>query len=124
MNPLLAIVAVIAASLVHAGALRIATRLMVDVRVGYGRAYAIVAAEYAAVAVAAAGLLAADPTRAVLIVACSLTYLAVGAALIGRGLRFQAGMPVGVGNAVLIQAIQIPLLLPLFILGSFAFGTA
>ena len=114
--------AVLVAAVLHALALRIVTALMVEVSVKYTLALKIVAIEYAAVlsfAGAIAGLHLGNQTVA--IVTCSLAYLFVGAAGIGGWINFANGKPVGVGNGVLIQAIQIPLIIPVVIVGSFLF---
>jgi hypothetical protein len=113
-------IAIAIASLCHALALKIATKLMVDVPVKYGKAYLIVLVEYLAVGGVAAGLLFADiggPTLA--ITAVTFTYLLVGAACIGTAIPGIDGARLGVGNGVLIQAIQVPIIVPFLILGSF-----
>lgn len=110
------------ASVFHALALCIAARLMVEIPVKYGQAFTIVAIEYlamAAVAGALAGLQLHNLTVA--IVGCSLAYLFVGAACLGTWIHFQGGDRLGIGNGVLIQAIQIPLIIPVLIVGSFLF---
>jgi hypothetical protein len=104
----------------HALALIVATRLMVEVRVPYRSALAIVAIEYAAVAVLAGLMIAGDlGARSLVIVLCSFVYLGVGAVLLGRRIRFAEGDLLGIGNGVLIQAIQIPLIIPVLVVGSF-----
>ena len=112
--------AILIASLFHALALIIATKLMLEVPVKYGQAYKIVFLEYLAIAAVAAILgFAKLGGQAVAIVLCSFTYLLVGAACIGRWISPSKGAPLGVGNGVLIQAIQIPLIVPVLILASF-----
>lgn len=113
-------IAIATASLCHALALKIATKLMVEVPVKYGKAYLIVLVEYLAVGGVAAGLLFADvggPT--LVIIAATFTYLLVGAACIGTAIPGIDGARLGVGNGVLIQAIQVPIIVPFLILGSF-----
>jgi hypothetical protein len=114
------IIAIAIASLCHALALKIATKLMVDVPVKYGKAYLIVLIEYLAVGGVVAGLWFADIgglTPA--IIAAAFTYLLVGAACIGTAIPGIDGARLGVGNGVLIQAIQVPIIVPFLILGSF-----
>ncbi|MBI2992633.1 MAG: hypothetical protein HYY48_00460 [Gammaproteobacteria bacterium] len=114
------LVAAAVAIAVHALALRIATEMMVEVRVNYVLALRIVAIEYAAmlgIAGAITGLQPGNLTAAIL--GCSLAYLFVGAACVGFWFSFKEGSRVGLGNGVLIQAIQIPLIIPVLIVGSF-----
>lgn len=112
--------AILIASLFHALALKIATKLMLEVPVKYGQAYKIVSLEYLAIAAVAAILIFAKlGGQAVAIALCSFTYLLVGATCIGRWISSSNGAPLGVGNGVLIQAIQIPLIVPVVILASF-----
>ena len=114
------VIAIVIASLFHALTLKIATKLMVEVPVKYGKAYLIVLVEYLAVGSAAAGLVFAGvggPTLA--IIAGTFTYLLVGAACIGTAIPGIDGARLGVGNGVLIQAIQVPIIVPFLILGSF-----
>ncbi|MCA1850995.1 MAG: hypothetical protein LC647_00960 [Beggiatoa sp.] len=113
-------IAIAMASLCHALALKIATKLMVEVPVKYGKAYLIVLIEYLAVGGVVAGLWFADIgglTPA--IIAAAFTYLLVGAACIGTAIPGIDGARLGVGNGVLIQAIQVPIIVPFLILGSF-----
>ncbi len=113
-------IAIAIASLCHALALKIATKLMVEVPVKYGKAYLIVLIEYLAVGGVVAGLWFADIgglTPA--IIAAAFTYLLVGAACIGTAIPGIDGARLGVGNGVLIQAIQVPIIVPFLILGSF-----
>jgi hypothetical protein len=113
-------IAIAIASLCHALALKIAMKLMVEVPVKYGKAYLIVLVEDLAVGSVVAGLLFAGfggPTLA--IIAAILTYLLVGAACIGTAIAGIDGARLGVGNGVLIQAIQVPIIVPFLILGSF-----
>ncbi|MBI2970589.1 MAG: hypothetical protein HYY36_07585 [Gammaproteobacteria bacterium] len=110
------------ASAFHALALRITVKLMVEVTVNYGRAFLIVAIEYLAIAGVVGALLAMEVgSQTLVIVAASVAYLFVGAAFIGSWFQFENGTRVGVGNGVLIQAIQIPLIIPVLIVGSFLF---
>jgi hypothetical protein len=114
------IIAIAIASLCHALALKIATKLMVEVPVKYGKAYLIVLVEYLAVGSVVAGLLFAGFGGTTLaIIAATLTYLLVGAACIGMAIPGIDGARLGVGNGVLIQAIQVPIIVPFLILGSF-----
>lgn len=104
----------------HVLALRVAVRLMVELRVEWPLAARIIGAEYVAVSLIVAGLLALAPgEQALTLVVASLAYLFIGAYCLGRWVRFTDGSAVGVGNGVLIQAIQIPLIIPVFILASF-----
>ena len=113
-------IAIVIASLCHALALKIATKLMVEVPVKYGKAYLIVLVEYLAVGSVAAGVLFAGVGGATLaIIAAAFTYLLVGAACIGTAIPGIDGARLGVGNGVLIQAIQVPIIVPFLILGSF-----
>jgi|SRR5690606_26186822 hypothetical protein len=110
----------ILAAVFHALALSIATRLMVEIRVPYGQAIRIVAIEYLAVGVVLGLLLLLGiDVRAITVTAAVLTYLFTGAACLGAWLHFPDGARLGAGNGVLIQAIQIPLIIPVLILGSF-----
>lgn len=112
--------AALVAAALHALALRIVTALMVEVPVKYSLALKIVAIEYAAVLVLAGGLAGLHlGSQTVVIVGGSLAYLFVGAACIGLWITFGDGKRLGVGNGVLIQAIQIPLIIPVVIVGSF-----
>lgn len=119
---LLQIVAAAAfAALCQTVALRVATRLMVDVRIAYQLAAKIVGIEYVAIACVAGALLALKPGQVLPLAAGALVYLIVGAACISRWIGFGDGARVGVGNGLLIQAIQIPLIIPVLIAGSFLF---
>lgn len=112
--------AVLLAAVCHALALRIATRMMVDVRVSCLFAVKIIAVEYAAMAAIAAAVTWLVPgNNAVPLAAATLAYLFVGAACIGSWIGFDNGARVGVGNGILIQAIQVPLVIPVLIIGSF-----
>jgi hypothetical protein len=113
-------IAVVIASLSQALALKIATKLMVEVRVKYGKAYLIVLAEYLAIGAVVAALVSSGVEGVTLaIIAASLTYLLVGAACIGTAIPGIDGARLGVGNGVLIQAIQVPIIIPFLIAGSF-----
>ena len=110
------------AVLFQALALCITSRLMVEVPIRYQRALLIVGIEYLAIAVVAGTcVLAGIENLAITISAGSLTYLFVGAACIRAWIRFAGGAPVDVGNGVLIQAIQIPIIIPVLIVGSFLY---
>jgi hypothetical protein len=112
--------AVLLAAVCHALALRIATRMMVDVRVSYLFAVKIIVVEYLAMAVIATAVTWLVPgNNSVPLAAATLAYLSVGAACIGSWIGFDDGARVGVGNGILIQAIQIPLVIPVLIVGSF-----
>lgn len=113
------IIAIAIASLCHALALKIATKLMVEVPVKYGKAYLIVLVEYLAVGSVAAALWFAGVGPTLAIIAGTFTYLLVGAACIGTAVPGIDGARLGVGNGVLIQAIQVPIIVPFLILGSF-----
>lgn len=108
------------AIVLHALALRIATALMVEVRVDYVLALKIVAIEYAAMSVFAGAVMGLQLGNLTVVIAgCSIAYLLAGAACVGYWLAFKDGSRVGLGNGVLIQAIQIPLIIPVIIVGSF-----
>jgi ABC-type transport system involved in cytochrome c biogenesis permease component len=109
------------AALCQTVALRVATRLMVDVRIAWRLAAKIVAIEYVAIACVAGMLLALRQGHVLPLAVGALIYLMVGAACISRWIAFGDGARVGVGNGVLIQAIQIPLIIPVLIAGSFLF---
>lgn len=112
----------VGAAVVHALALCIVARFTVRADVTYSKALKIVVLEYAAVAAVAGVLLGTQiGNQTVTIVACSLAYLFVGAGFIGTGLGFDNGTRLGVGNGILIQALQIPLIIPVLIVGSFLF---
>lgn len=114
------LLAIVAVTAIHALVLRIAARLMVHVSVEYRRAYQIVAVEYLVAGAVLGLLLLADltrPTTAYVIAIVGLVF--VGAFCIGRWLAFEGGDRLGVGNGVLIQFVQIPLVLPFAILASF-----
>jgi hypothetical protein len=111
---------VIIAAVCHALALSIATRLMVEIQVPYRQAIRIVAVEYVAVGLVVGVLLALNvDVRALTITAAVMTYLFAGAACLGAWLHFSDGTRLGAGNGVLIQAIQIPLIIPVLILASY-----
>ena len=116
---LLLAIAVVTA--IHALVLRIAARLMVHVSVEFRRAYQIVAVEYGVAGAVLGTLLLAGVTRSTTAyVVAVVGLLFVGAFCIGRWLAFEGGDRLGVGNGVLIQFVQIPLILPFAILASFA----
>jgi hypothetical protein len=104
----------------HCAILRVAVRLMVDVRVGMREAALIVAAEYAAAAVIAGAVLMSGTTRwQVPVTLAAAALVATGAVLIGRRIMLPGGIPAGVGNGVLIQFMQVPMVIPFAILLSF-----
>ena len=112
--------AALVASAVHAVVLRIATNLMVHVAVIYGRAYKIVVVEYlAGAAVLGILLLTGITDQIAAYIVAGAVLLFVGAFCIGKWLSFDDGDRVGVGNGILIQFVQIPLVLPFAILASF-----
>jgi hypothetical protein len=118
MTPLdILIVIVIGAVVVffHSLALRVATRLMISVPVLFQRAFIIVLLEYAAVFIAVMILLLVLKSQPFSILIGSLTYLFTGAVLIDIWIT-KEGERLGIGNGVLIQAIQIPILVPLIII--------
>ncbi len=120
MDPTRILISVVIASLCHALALKIATRLMVEVPVKYAKACLIVLVEYLAIGAVAAALLFGEVGGTTLAIAAAvLTYLLIGAVLIGTAVAGIDGARLGVGNGVLIQAIQVPIILPFLILGSF-----
>ncbi len=113
-----------AAAAVHAVFLSFAVRLMVEVRPRYGHACAIVVTEYATAGLMVGGLLLGgigNPTY--MMATAAIALLAAGAILIGRTLRFADGERLGIGNGVLIQFMQVPLVLPFIILASFLLDT-
>ncbi|MGH6634741.1 MAG: hypothetical protein ACRED0_00910 [Gammaproteobacteria bacterium] len=106
----------------HPWVLRVATAMMVEAQVPYARAFRIVAIEYVAggAALAALSLIKlTGQTTALILAAVVLVF--VGAILVGKWLSFANGEQVGVGNGVLIQFMQVPLVIPLLILVSFLF---
>lgn len=114
------IAALVAALAIHPLILRLAIRLMVEVPVRYAQACRIVGIEYLAAGVALLLLIYTRTLGATASYAIAAVVLIVtGAVLIGRGLSFANGVQLGVGNGVLIQFMQIPLTLPLLIIGSF-----
>ncbi|MGH8245707.1 MAG: hypothetical protein ACREUU_04670 [Gammaproteobacteria bacterium] len=114
--------AAVIAAVFHALALCIVARFTVRVPVRYAQALQIVVLEYGAVAAVAGAMLGTQlGNQTVAIVACSLAYLFVGAGFIGTWLVFDNGTRLGVGNGILIQALQIPLIIPVLIVGSFLF---
>jgi len=114
------LLAAVAVTAIHAVVLRIAARLMVHVSVDYRRAYQIVAVEYLLAGALLGVLLLTNLTRpATAYVIAIVGLLFVGAFCIGRWLVFEEGQRLGVGNGVLIQFVQIPLVLPFAILVSF-----
>lgn len=106
----------------HPWVLRAATAMMVGAQVPYARAFRIVAIEYVAggAALAALSLIKlTGQTTAFILAAVVLVF--VGATSVGKWLSFANGEQVGVGNGVLIQFMQVPLVIPLLILVSFLF---
>lgn len=100
----------------HSQALRVATRLMVHVSVTHQRALTIIVTEYIVVFLVAMILFLGLENQPVTVVIGSLTYLFSGAALIDFWITTQEGQQLGFGNGILIQAIQIPILVPLIII--------
>jgi hypothetical protein len=116
------IAALLIALAIHPYVLRIAVRLMVEVRVPYPKALQIVAIEYVAAGLVLAVLTFSKLTgQTVAVTAAAIILVAVGAALIGKWLSFHNGDRLGVGNGVLIQFMQVPLAVPFLILASFLF---
>jgi len=115
-NVLIAILIGSVIVLIHALALKFATQLMVHVSVQFGRALSIILLEYAAIFLVCIILFWALNNQTITILAGAIIYLFAGAALINFWLTTQDGDPLGMGNGVLNQAIQIPLLIPLFII--------
>jgi len=118
MTPRTIFIAIIIGSAViffHSLALRIATRLMINVPVLFQRAFFIVLLEYTAVFIAVMILLLVLKSQPFSILIGSLTYLFTGAFLIDIWIT-KEGERLGIGNGVLIQAIQIPILVPLIII--------
>ncbi len=115
-NILIAVLIGSVVALFHALALRIATELMVHVPVRFTRALAIVLLEYAAVFLVCIILFWALDNQPLTILAGAFIYLFAGAALIDLWITTQDGDPLGMGNGVLNQAIQIPILIPLLII--------
>jgi hypothetical protein len=114
------LVAAVVVTVMHAVVLRVAARLMVHVSVDFRRAYRIVAVEYVLAGAVLGVLLLSGLTRpATAYVVAIVGLLFVGAFCIGRWLGFEEGERLGVGNGVLIQFVQIPLVLPFAILVSF-----
>ena len=107
------------AAAIHGFILRFAVKLMVEVNMQAGVAYAIIALEYIVAAAIAALLQAADTAWQVPATLASIGLLATGAVLIGRRVALPDGEPVGVGNGILIQFMQVPMVVPLVILLSF-----
>ena len=99
--------------------LRFAVKLMVEVSMQVRVAYAIIALEYMVAAAIAALLLAANTAWQVPAALATLGLIATGAVLIGRRVALPDGEPVGVGNGILIQFMQVPMVVPLAILLSF-----
>ena len=115
-NILIAVVIGTVITLFHSLALRVATRLMVNVPITFRRALSIIVLEYMAVFLIAIILFLGLKSQLITVVIGSLTYLFTGAALIDFWITTQEGQRLGFGNGVLIQAIQIPILVPLVII--------
>jgi len=114
------IIAVLIALAVHPVVLRVAAKIMLGVHVPYVQGVKIVAIQYAVAGAVLAGLILVELSRqSVALGVAAIALLAVGATLVGRWLSFGTGEHVGVGNGVLIQFMQVPLVIPLLILGSF-----
>jgi hypothetical protein len=108
------------AAAIHGAILRFAVRLMVEVPMAMRDACVVIAAEYAVAAVITAGaLLTGKPAWQVPVALAFLGLVATGAVLIGRRVALPGGEPVGVGNGVLIQFMQVPMVIPFAILLSF-----
>ena len=107
------------AAAVHGLILRFAVRLMVEVSMQVRVAYAIIALEYIVAAAIAGALLATDSAWQVPAAMAAVGLIATGAVLIGRRVALPGGEPVGVGNGILIQFMQVPMVVPLAILLSF-----
>ena len=107
------------AAAVHGLILRFAVRLMVEVSMQVRVAYAIIALEYIVAAAIAGLLLATDSAWQVPVALAAIGLIATGAVLIGRRVALPDGEPVGVGNGILIQFMQVPMVVPLAILLSF-----
>jgi len=107
------------AAAVHGLILRFAVRLMVEVSMQVRVAYAIIALEYIVAAAIAGALLATDSAWQVPAALAAVGLIATGAVLIGRRVALPGGEPVGVGNGILIQFMQVPMVVPLAILLSF-----
>ncbi|MGH8658470.1 MAG: hypothetical protein ACREV4_08345 [Gammaproteobacteria bacterium] len=114
------IVTVLIALALHPWVLRVATAMMVEAQVSYSRAFRIIAIEYVVGGVAALSLIKLTGQTIALILA-AVVLIAVGATLVGKWLSFANGEQIGVGNGVLIQFVQVPLVIPLLILVSFLF---
>ncbi len=109
----------LAAAAVHGQILRFAVKLMVEVNMPARVAYAIIALEYLIAAAIAGMLLAAESAWQVPAALAAVGLLATGAVLIGRRVALPGGEPVGVGNGILIQFMQVPMVIPPAILLSF-----
>ncbi|MGH8654801.1 MAG: hypothetical protein ACREYE_22750 [Gammaproteobacteria bacterium] len=106
----------------HPLVLRVATAMMVEAQVPYAQAFRIVAIEYAASGVVLTALSFIKLTgRTTALILAAVVLVAVGATLVGKWLSFANGDQVGVGNGVLIQFMQVPLVIPLLIGVSFFF---
>ncbi|MGH8614188.1 MAG: hypothetical protein ACREYF_19695 [Gammaproteobacteria bacterium] len=115
-------VTVLIALALHPWVLRVATAMMVEAQVPYARAFGIVAIEYVAAGVALAALSLIQLTgQTIAFILAAVVLVFVGAALVGKWLSFANGEELGVGNGVLIQFMQVPLVIPLLILVSFLF---
>ena len=110
---------VLVAAAVHGQILRFAVKLMVEVSMQERAAYAIIALEYIVAAAIAGALLAVNSAWQLPAALAAIGLLATGAVLIGRRVALPGGEPVGVGNGILIQFMQVPMVVPLAILLSF-----
>jgi len=120
---LIAVVIGAVVALFHSLALRVATRLMINVPVPFRRALSIIVLEYVAVFVIGMILFLALKSQTFTLVIGSLTYLFTGAVLIDFWINTKEGDRLGIGNGVLIQAIQIPILVPLIIIAWLLYDT-
>lgn len=119
------IVTLLIALALHPWVLRVATAMMVEAQVPYGQAFRIIAIEYVVGGVALAALSLVDVTgQTTALILAAVVLVFVGATLVGKWLSFANGEELGVGNGVLIQFMQVPLVIPLLILVSFLFDAA
>lgn len=110
----------LATAAVHGLILRFAVSLMVEVRMQVRAAYGIIAMEYiVAAAITGLLLLTGDPAWQIPAALAAIGLISTGAVLIGGRVKMPGGEPVGVGNGILIQFMQVPMVIPLAILLSF-----
>ncbi|MBI1732680.1 MAG: hypothetical protein HYR49_07945 [Gammaproteobacteria bacterium] len=114
------IVLLVAAAAGHGLILRFAVRVMLEVPVSARTSYGIIAAEYAVGAILFGLAAAVSPSAWKLPAALAFIGLvATGAVLIGRNITLPDGGALGVGNGLLIQFMQVPMVIPFVILLSF-----